>query len=102
MNTYKLDPHLGDPRPRDPLWYSVRMAKKRHRCTQCGRDDGEAGPISKRGLCSQCAMDNMVSNAEQLRNKQGPAYNLWLKRSAEAAERNAANMQKWLDQQQQT
>ena len=63
------------------------MAKRKSRCQQCGARDDDVGLISKRGLCRFCSIANQLDNAQQLADKQGPAYNLWLKRQREGYRR---------------
>jgi hypothetical protein len=47
------------------------------RCQLCGRSSTEAGPISARGKCAECADRRMLENLHSLRAHAGEGFERW-------------------------
>lgn len=66
------------------------MAKSKRRpssCRGCGRHESEAGPISRGGLCGDCAIDRLSANLRGMREQAGPEWDRWRLGMSAAAQR---------------
>jgi hypothetical protein len=53
--------------------------KRPRRCRGCDAAADGTVIISRNGLCEDCALDNQIENARQLRERSGPYYDRWLR-----------------------
>lgn len=61
-------------------------------CRQCNRPREEAGELSARALCVDCAAVNMARAAKELQAGRGPAYEQWVRSMLDTAQRAAARL----------
>jgi hypothetical protein len=65
------------------------VSPSKHRpdnCRDCGRNELEAGRISRTGLCGDCAIARQVQNLAGLSRQEGPAWDRWV-----------AGMRQWVE-----
>lgn len=59
------------------------MAERKNvHCRSCGRHKNEAGELSWRGLCQECAILRFGENIVELRAQRGPFVDYWAYRMA--------------------
>lgn len=65
--------------------------RKFTRCIECLELPTSTNPLSARGLHADCALKRMRESAEQLKAKEGPYYDEWV-RSMRHASRKLADL----------